>query len=194
MRLNSLYKFYQKYFHYNSNINKIQKSFYAFAIRDTDAILREVYACKSYDPIDEYFSREKKNALTIKFLNNIQSLAESRYTNPLNEFIFFDASINIKGVYLSTNKREIIIPCPYICDKNNKNEVIILTFGVSVNITEEVGVLKGLIEEFNIDKPFPKDTCFITYWDLSSGNEDTEDYIAAKPASRASLISILNEF
>lgn len=194
MRLSSLYKFYQRHFNYVSNKSHRQKLLYAFAIRDTTAVLRDVYEYQNYSPLEEYFNRDKKSALTIKFLNNIELLAESRYSKPLGNFKFIDSSIVVNGVDLSTNKKEIIIPCPYICDKNNNKEVIILTFGNSLNITGEIDVLKGLVTEFYIDESFPKGTNLITYWDLSSGKEISVDYIAAKAASRTSLIRTLNEF
>lgn len=194
MRLSSLYKFYQRYFNYTSNKSYRQKLLYAFAIRDTIAVLRDVYKYQNYDPLEDYFNRDKKSALTIKFLNNIELLAESRYSEPLGSFKLIDASIVISGVNLSTNKKEIIIPCPYICDQNNNREVIILTFGKSLNITSEIGVLKGLITEFSIDKPFPIGTRFITYWDLSSGTEESINFITTKAVSRTSLIQTLNKF
>ena len=194
MRISSLYKFYQGYFNYNSNRSKKQKLLYAFAIRDTAVVLRQVYEYQNCNPLEEYFDRDKKSPLTIKFLDNIKLLAESKYTKPIDNYRFYDSNITVDGSYLSKSRKKIIIPCPYLCDKNNREEVIILTFGSSVNIADEVGVLKGLLTEFGIDKPFPKGTRFITYWDLSSGEEETVDYIATKAASRISLIETLNKF
>ncbi len=97
MRLSSLYKFYQRHFNYVSNKSHRQKLLYAFAIRDTTAVLRDVHECQSYSPLEEYFNRDKKSTLTIKFLNNIELLAESRYSKPLGNFKLIDSSIVVNG-------------------------------------------------------------------------------------------------
>lgn len=194
LRLNSLYKFYQGYFNYTSDRSKTQKMVYAFAIRDTATVLRKVYAYQNYSPLYQYFNRDKKSQIAVKFLKNIKLLAEKRYKNPLEHYKFFDSTIKIDGSYLSTNKKEIIIPCPYICDENNKEEIIILTFGSPINTNNEIAVLKGLITEFNMDKPFPVDMSFVTYWNLSIPDETTVDYRNIRTASRASLIETLNKF
>lgn len=51
MKLNSLYKFYQKHFNYTSKSSKKQKIMYAYAISDAVSLLREIYELKEYNPL-----------------------------------------------------------------------------------------------------------------------------------------------
>lgn len=194
MKLNSLYKFYQKHFNYTSKSSKKQKIMYAYAISDAVSLLREIYELKEYNPLNRYLNSEKKHSLAIKFLDNVKSLAENRYTEPLDKFILYDTEIIVDKTYLSSSRKEIIIPCQYICDKNNEEEIIFLTFGSFENMTYEVAALKGLVSQFKIGKPFPKNLRYITYWDLSSGKENTVDYTTIKAESRKALIETLNKF
>lgn len=193
MRLNSLYKFFQKYFQYTSNSSKKQKQNYARAIVDTVRILKKTAILQNYKAIQEYYESPRNHPLVVKFLNNFEILINNRYENPFNNINFYDATITIDKTFLSGTKKDIDIPCPYLFDIN-EDEVIIITFGQNLNMIGEIGALKGLVNEFNIDIPWPNNIKYITYWDLSTGSETTENYADIKSEPRWKLLNVLNQF
>ncbi len=193
MRLKSLYKFYQKHFGYQQSTSKKQALVYAFAIRDTIEVMEEAYGVSNNSPIENYYSSPQKHPLAVKFLENAESLASQRYTNPLEVLRYCDASIFVEQGLLSTNRRGISIPCPYAIDHDN-HDVIVFTFSNFLNMTKEVDVFIGLIEEFKITHPLPKDVKYLTYWDLANGTEKTINLSTVTPETRENLLTTLNKF
>lgn len=154
MRLTSLYKFYQKYFGYPETASDKKRLLYAFAIRDAVTVLESVYEDKSYKPFENYIATEKKNSLAVKFLENAEKLASNRYAKPLRVLKYMDAEINIAEMCLSSRRRGIIIPCPFIFDSDNQ-DIILLTFSHAYNMEKELEVLLGLTSEFIINPHIP---------------------------------------
>ena len=128
----------------------------------------------------------------VKFLENIQTFACNQYANPLKDIEFYDATITINSAFLASKRKGIEIFCPYILDKKI-NDIIIITFGQTSNIIGEAGVLKGLIKEFSIDLPWSGKVKYLTYWDLSTGQEVMEDFWKIEPEPRWKLLNVINE-
>jgi len=190
MRLTSLYKFYQKYFGYPETASDKKRLIYAFAIKNAVSVMKDVYEKKNYKPFEDYIAANK-NALAITFLENAEKLASTRYDKPLKALRYMDAEINIDEMYLSSRRRGIIIPCPFIFDSGNA-DIIFLTFSHAYNMENEIKVFLGLTSEFIINPHIPQSTKTITYWNLAKGEEVSRNIEWANKVTRSSLLSVLN--
>ncbi|VBB07163.1 Hypothetical protein LUCI_2407 [Lucifera butyrica] len=193
MRLSSLYSYYRKFFNYPSNSSAARSRLYAFAIQDTTEVLTQAYENRSKKPIEDYRTREKKSGIALRFLEHAEELACSRCSIPLQDLEFIQGIITINEKFLSSTRRGIEIPFPYLLDNNN-SDAVILTFGQPNNMLGEVEVLVGLINEFAFDGSWPNELETISYWDLSSGEEKTLKLSGVKPVSRIPLLEVLNRF
>jgi hypothetical protein len=175
------------YFGYESHSSNKQKQNYAIAISETIKILEKSNDNKSYKPIDDYLARTKKRQLTVNFLNNFITMLNQEFNSPFEQLQYVSAQITVSKEYLCEKQKDIIFACPYIEDNEN-NRIIIITFSTPKNMTGEICVLKGLITEFKVDRPFSKNIKSISYWDLSNGEIIQEDYTELKSVSREDLI------
>ncbi|MZP28892.1 hypothetical protein GTO91_04105 [Heliobacterium undosum] len=193
MRLNSIYHYFRMFFRYPESTDSDRSRRYAFAIRDALALIDEVYMKKSYRPFIDYLSREKNNALAVKFVTNFDGIAKSHDPNYIIKSLFFRGTIVIDASYLNSNRRGIEIPFPYVIDRS-KNNISIPTFGAPNNMKDEVAVLLGLINEFRLEGTWPTTLETISYWDLSSGLEKEMNLNSVTPVNRNKLIEVLNKF
>lgn len=189
----NLYKLYQLYFGYESASSERQKQNYAISIFETVKVLEESYEKKNSKPIEDYLAKPKKRQLTANFLNNFLALFNEEFTVPFNQVKYIPSQIYVPKEYLINKRNDIIFDCPYIEDNKN-NRIIILAFSSPKNMLGEVSVLKGLIHEFRIDRPFSKNVRNISYWDLSKGGNIEEDYATVKPASKEKLFEVMKRF
>lgn len=193
MRISSLYKFYQSYFKVPAKEITKQTKYYAWCIGDAKRVLESAYRLKSRNPIDEYKEEKYSRELSRTFIENFEYLAHEVCDDPFKNIIYNKAKINISKEELGYGNKNIVIPCPYIINKKSK-EIIILNFGPSDNIKNEIPVLKGLASYFKLDIPIPDYVEEILYWDLRNGIQTRENYRHALKVSKKSLLEVLKQF
>ncbi|QGU94808.1 hypothetical protein GOM49_06585 [Clostridium bovifaecis] len=193
MKLRGLHEFLDIYFNFGNALNsRIDKELY-LSIRDALKVICRSVEKGNLEIIEEACGNEKTSRATIKLLKNFNKLMYAKYRNSFNRLQFCNIEIKISKGELNTNRRGIKIP--FFCFIDNKTlEVIILAFSSlsSGSVAKEAEVLKGLLNEFDLDKSLPKEIKKITYWELNSCREISLDYNKVKAVSKASLVEAVS--
>lgn len=193
MKLRGLYEFLDIYFNCGNALNsKINKELY-LSIRDALRVIWRSVEKGNLEIIEEACNNNRTSGTTLKFLKNFSKLMHAKHSNSFNKLEFFNTEIKISKGELSTDRRGIKIP--FFCFMDNKmSEIIILAFSSLSpgSMAKEAEVLKGLLNEFRLDKPLPKEFKKITYWELNSCREISLDYNKVKAVAKVNLIEIIN--
>jgi hypothetical protein len=187
MKLKSLYEYYREFFDFPKSKNR----YYGRAVGEMAKLTREVMKTKSTMPVHDYLQGRYSNAITKEMIKKLLWLSINCYAEPLKEISYFHTFIDIDKSLISSRHRGIQIPFECGIDYSN-NKIIILVYASNYNIAMEVGVLKGLLNEFCLTNKIPISISRVVYWNLSKGHVDEVDYDILKPVDRISLINAAN--
>lgn len=171
MRLNSLYRFYSYYFGY-PQASRPQSVGYAKIIGLFTRIVKEIYMTQDLTIMNKY-KQLFPGSRAIEFVQNLQELAQARFSDPLKQLKYHSYQIDVEpqGLTLHTVEK-LYIGAEFIWNPLDE-EMIFLTFGSCDNMSQELGVFLTLSENLSAQRlPVGRPKLY-TYWSIPYISEFT---------------------